>query len=129
MGAAYPLVQAKGQLNLAARKNSAITHMENNIIGTRITDARKKLNLSQAQLAERLFISPQAVGKWERGESYPDIVTVNRLAEILGVDLADRDAVVVRIGRGQVFSPVPLLETTVRTFDAIVTQTALEGKG
>ncbi|MBK9196900.1 MAG: helix-turn-helix transcriptional regulator [Flavobacteriales bacterium] len=61
--------------------------MENNIIGTRITDARKKLNLSQAQLAERLFISPQAVGKWERGESFPDIVTVNRLAEILGVDL------------------------------------------
>ncbi len=87
MGAAYPLVQAKGQLNLAARKKNATTHMENNIIGTRITDARKKLNLSQAQLAERLFISPQAVGKWERGESFPDIVTVNRLAEILGVDL------------------------------------------
>ena len=43
--------------------------------------------MSQAQLAQRLFISPQAVGKWERGESIPDIATVNRLAEILGVDL------------------------------------------
>ncbi len=57
------------------------------MIGTKITEARKKINISQAQLAERLFISPQAVGKWERGESMPDIITFNRLAEILGVDL------------------------------------------
>jgi uncharacterized protein YjbI with pentapeptide repeats len=27
------------------------------------------------------------VGKWERGESMPDIITINRLAEILGLDL------------------------------------------
>jgi len=57
------------------------------IIGNRITEARKKMNVSQAQLSERLFISSQAVGKWERGESMPDIITLNRLAEILGVDL------------------------------------------
>ena len=56
-------------------------------IGNKITEARKKINISQAQLAERLFISPQAVGKWERGESMPDIITLNRLAEILYVDL------------------------------------------
>lgn len=55
-------------------------------IGNKIAEARKKINISQAQLAERLFISPQAVGKWERGESMPDIITFNRLAEILGVD-------------------------------------------
>jgi uncharacterized protein YjbI with pentapeptide repeats len=57
------------------------------MIGNRIAEARKKKNISQAQLAEHLFISPQAVGKWERGESMPDIVTFNRLAEILDVDL------------------------------------------
>ncbi|WP_430405629.1 pentapeptide repeat-containing protein [Fluviicola sp.] len=57
------------------------------IIGNRIGDARKKMNLSQAQLAEHLFISSQAVGKWERGESLPDIIMLNRLAEIVGVDL------------------------------------------
>jgi transcriptional regulator with XRE-family HTH domain len=57
------------------------------IIGNRITEARKKINISQAQLAEQLFISSQAVGKWERGESMPDIITLNRLGEILGVDL------------------------------------------
>jgi uncharacterized protein YjbI with pentapeptide repeats len=57
------------------------------MIGTKITEARKKINMTQAQLAEQLFISPQAVGKWERGESMPDITTLDRLAEILGVDL------------------------------------------
>jgi uncharacterized protein YjbI with pentapeptide repeats len=61
--------------------------MENKIIGGRIAEARKKINISQAQLAQQLFISPQAVGKWERGESLPDIITINRLAKILGVDL------------------------------------------
>src|SRR5688572_13911271 len=61
--------------------------MESTIIGEKIAKARKKISLSQAQLAEQLFISPQAVGKWERGESIPDIVTMNTLAKILGVDL------------------------------------------
>lgn len=57
------------------------------MIGNKIVEARKKINISQARLAEHLFISPQAVGKWERGESMPDIITLNRLAEVLKVDL------------------------------------------
>lgn len=56
-------------------------------IGNKIVTARKKINLSQADLALQVSISPQAVGKWERGESMPDISTLNRLAEIFGVDL------------------------------------------
>jgi uncharacterized protein YjbI with pentapeptide repeats len=61
--------------------------METKLIGNKIAEARKKATISQAQLAERLFITPQAVGKWERDESLPDIITLNRLAKILGVDL------------------------------------------
>lgn len=56
-------------------------------IGNKISAARKSLRLSQAEVAEKVAISPQAVGKWERGESLPDITTLSRLAEILGVDL------------------------------------------
>ena len=56
-------------------------------IGDKIATARKKINLSQAELAQQVSISSQAVGKWERGESMPDITTLNRLAEIFGVDL------------------------------------------
>jgi len=57
------------------------------MIGNKISRARKENNLSQAQLAQRLSVSSQAVGKWERGESMPDIITFHRLAEVLGVDL------------------------------------------
>jgi transcriptional regulator with XRE-family HTH domain len=56
-------------------------------IGNKIATARKNNNLSQAELAKQISISSQAVGKWERGESMPDITTFNRLAEVLGVDL------------------------------------------
>lgn len=56
-------------------------------IGHKIAEARKRINLSQTALAQQVSISPQAVGKWERGESVPDITTLNRLAEIFGVDL------------------------------------------
>ena len=56
-------------------------------IGEKISIARKIKNLSQAQLAEFISVSAQAVGKWERGESMPDIVTFGRLADILDVDL------------------------------------------
>lgn len=61
--------------------------LNSNSLGQKIATARKKANLSQALLAQQVSISPQAVGKWERGESMPDITTLNRLAEILGVDL------------------------------------------
>lgn len=56
-------------------------------IGSKIISARKNVNLSQSALAQKIAISPQAVGKWERGESMPDIIVLNRLAEIMGVDL------------------------------------------
>ena len=56
-------------------------------IGEKIAVARKIKNLSQAQLAELLAVSPQAVGKWERGESMPDIIAFQKLAMVLGTDL------------------------------------------
>lgn len=61
--------------------------MDTKIIGNKIAEARKKIYMSQASLAEHVFVSPQAVGKWERGESLPDIITLNQLTKILGVDL------------------------------------------
>lgn len=61
--------------------------LQSKSIGNKIAAARKRINLSQAELAQQVSISSQAVGKWERGESMPDISTLNRLAEILGVDL------------------------------------------
>ena len=64
-----------------------MVQIEIKMIGNKIAEARKKAGLSQAQLSQHLFISPQAVGKWERGESIPDIITFYKMSQILNVDL------------------------------------------
>ena len=51
-------------------------------IGERIQKLRKKRGLTQAALAERLFVTPQAVSQWERGITIPD---TDKLADIAGV--------------------------------------------
>jgi uncharacterized protein YjbI with pentapeptide repeats/DNA-binding XRE family transcriptional regulator len=56
-------------------------------IGEKITRLRKKNDLSQSQLSEMLLISPQAISKWERGESLPDIILLDRIAQIFFKDL------------------------------------------
>lgn len=53
-------------------------------IGESIRYHRKKLNLTQAQLAERLNVTPQAVSKWENDTGLPDITMAAPLARALG---------------------------------------------
>lgn len=50
---------------------------------TILKEMRKKSGLSQTELAGRLGVTQQAVGKWESGRSSPDPATVVRIAEIL----------------------------------------------
>lgn len=52
-------------------------------IGNFIQELRKRKNITQSQLGERLNISYQAVSKWERGESLPDTSMLLDLAAIL----------------------------------------------
>jgi uncharacterized protein YjbI with pentapeptide repeats len=87
MVAAYICTTTRGENNFVASQKHQNTMLNSTMIGNKIATARKKINLSQAELAQQVSISPQAVGKWERGESMPDITTLNRLAEIFGVDL------------------------------------------
>lgn len=61
--------------------------IESRTLGDKISEARANVRLSQSRLAEMLFVSPQAVGKWERGESLPDFNTIEKMALIFGVDL------------------------------------------
>jgi uncharacterized protein YjbI with pentapeptide repeats len=78
-------------------------------IGDKIATARKKANLSQAELAQQVSISPQAVGKWERGESMPDITMLNKLTAIFKVDLnyfsdsfqTIEKEIVTKVGKGE----------------------------
>lgn len=54
-------------------------------LGKRIMENRKRLGMTQDQLAEKLGITAQAVSKWENDLSCPDIATIPKLAEIFGV--------------------------------------------
>ena len=54
-------------------------------LGNLIAELRKKANMTQQELADRLNISNKAVSKWERGGSSPDIETIPKLAEIFGI--------------------------------------------
>lgn len=50
---------------------------------------RKKNNLSQEQLADKLGVSRQAVSKWESGSSYPDMEKLLQICKILNCHLED----------------------------------------
>ena len=54
-------------------------------IGKFIAERRKKVNLTQAQLAEKLLITDKAVSKWERGLALPDSSIMLELCGILGI--------------------------------------------
>ena len=54
-------------------------------IGRRIAENRKRLGMTQDQLAEKLGVTAQAVSKWENDQSCPDITMLPRLAEIFGI--------------------------------------------
>ena len=56
-------------------------------IGERITELRKKADLSQGQLASLLEISRQAVSKWENDTSSPDTIRLIQLADALNTDV------------------------------------------
>jgi len=55
------------------------------IIANNITELRKAVPLTQAELAEKLNYSDKAVSKWERGESVPDVIVLKQIADLFGV--------------------------------------------
>lgn len=58
-------------------------------IATNLRQLRAHHQLSQEELAERVGVSRQAVAKWERGESLPDILNCEALADLFDVSLND----------------------------------------
>ena len=61
--------------------------MEKQTLGQKISELRKKKNMTQLELANKLNITDKAVSKWERDISCPDINTFPKLAEILEVSV------------------------------------------
>lgn len=63
--------------------------MDQEKIGRFIAECRKKNNLTQMQLAERLNITDRAVSKWERGRSLPDSSIMLDLCRELRISVND----------------------------------------
>ena len=59
----------------------------NFIIAKRLTELRKKNNLTQLQLDEKLSYSDKAFSKWENGESLPGVEVLCKLSELYNVSL------------------------------------------
>lgn len=57
--------------------------------GNIISEARKQANMTQKELAEKLYVSDKAVSKWERGICFPDIAVLIPLTEVLSISLYD----------------------------------------
>lgn len=57
--------------------------------GKKLLDARKKANLSQEEIAEKLNITRQTVSKWESNETVPNINQVKLLAKIYKISLEE----------------------------------------
>lgn len=56
-------------------------------IGGKIKELRQSKKLTQKDLAKTLHVTPQAVSKWERNESNPDIQTLLKLSEYFHVSV------------------------------------------
>lgn len=54
-------------------------------IGEAIKTLRTKQGMTQGQLAERCFVSVNAVSAWETGKSYPPKGTMKRICVALGI--------------------------------------------
>lgn len=61
--------------------------MNKQSFGVTIAALRKEKRMTQLELANLLGVTDKAVSKWERDLSCPDVGTLPRLAEILGVSV------------------------------------------
>ncbi len=58
-------------------------------IARNIKKLRQKKGLTQEELAEKLYVTRQAVSNWETGKNQPDVDTLKSLAEVLETDIKE----------------------------------------
>ena len=58
-------------------------------LGKRIAEQRHGKGLTQKELADKVGVTAQAVSKWERGNTCPDISILDEIAEALNVSVSD----------------------------------------
>lgn len=63
--------------------------MNQYVTGAIIRELREKNHLTQAELAEKLFVSDKTVSKWENAKGYPDVTLLEPIAKVFGISVAE----------------------------------------
>ena len=58
-------------------------------VGMRISEHRKRLGLSQGELADKLYVTRQALSKWENGLSVPSLDALSYMSDLFGVSFEE----------------------------------------
>lgn len=56
-------------------------------LNIKIQELRKKNNMSQEELAKKLYVSRAAISKWESGRGYPNIESLKNLSKIFSISI------------------------------------------
>ena len=56
-------------------------------LNEQIKKYRTEMNLSQEELAEKIYVTRQSVSNWENGKTYPDIHSLLLLGSLFGISL------------------------------------------
>lgn len=57
--------------------------------GEFIAENRKQKGMTQTELAQKIYVTDKAVSRWERGKGFPDIHTIEPLADALGLTVLE----------------------------------------
>lgn len=63
--------------------------MDRYITGAMIRELREKRNMTQAELAAKLFVSDKTVSKWENGKGNPDISLLEPIAKVFDISITE----------------------------------------
>lgn len=56
-------------------------------LGKRLKECRVKSEMTQEELADKLYVSRQTISNWENDKSYPDIHSLLMISDLFGVSL------------------------------------------
>lgn len=63
--------------------------INNEKFGRFLAEVRKEKQMTQKDLADKLFVSDKAVSKWERGNSMPNVTLLIPIADVLGITVTE----------------------------------------
>ena len=63
--------------------------MNRDKISEKMRNLRKEKKLTQKELAEKFYVTPSTVSKWENGVAVPDIYSVTSMADVFGVPVSE----------------------------------------